>query len=118
MIVSAGYNIAPAQVENILSEHPDVLEVACVGAPDPTEARSAIVKAFVALRPGSKESEGLKAELQKFVRDHATPYMYPREVEFLPELPKTLTGKIRRSELKQRAWENGAPVQDGERGVS
>ena len=109
MIVSGGYNIPPAHVEDILGQHPEVLEVACVGAPDPKSVRSAVVKAFVVPRPDSNASESLKADLQKFARDNAAPYMYPREIEFMAELPKTLTGKIRRSELKRQAWERVTP---------
>ena len=104
MIVSAGYNIAPAQVEQVLNRHPAVVEAACVGAPDPEGIRSAIVKAYVVLQAGQMPSEALKAELQRTVREQASPYMYPRAVEFLDSLPKTLNGKIRRTELKERAW--------------
>ncbi|HLQ32538.1 MAG TPA: acyl-CoA synthetase [Chloroflexota bacterium] len=104
MIVSAGYNIAPVQVEQALSRHPAVAEAACVGAPDPEGIRSAIVKAYVVLRDGFEPSKVLEAELQCIVRQQATPYMYPRQIEFLDALPKTFNGKVRRTELKQRAW--------------
>jgi acyl-coenzyme A synthetase/AMP-(fatty) acid ligase len=104
MIVSAGYNIAPVQVEQALSRHPAVAEAACVGAPDPEGIRSAIVKAYVVLRDGFEPSKVLEAELQRIVRQQATPYMYPRQIEFLDALPKTFNGKVRRTELKQRAW--------------
>jgi 2-aminobenzoate-CoA ligase len=104
MIVSAGYNIAPAQVEQVLCRHPAVSEAACVGAPDPAGIRSAIVKAYVVLAAGQPASEELAAALQRLVREQASPYMYPREIEFLDALPKTFNGKVRRTELKERAW--------------
>lgn len=102
MIVSAGYNIAPADVENVLLRHPAVLKVACIGAPDPQGHRSRVVKACVVLRSGYEPSDALVRELQEFFKANAPPFMYPRLVEFLPELPETLTGKIRRSELLMR----------------
>ncbi len=102
MIVSAGYNIAPADVENVLLRHPAVLKVACIGAPDPEGRRSSVVKACVVLRSGHEPSDALVQELQEFFKANAPPFMYPRLVEFLPELPETLTGKIRRSELHVR----------------
>lgn len=111
MIVSAGYNIAPADVENVLLRHPAVLKVACIGAPDPKGRRSSVVKACVVLRPGYESSDALVKELQEFFKANGPPFMYPRLVEFLPELPETLTGKIRRSELLVR--EITAPSEPG-----
>lgn len=102
MIVSAGYNIAPAEVENVLLRHPAVLKVACIGVPDPEERRSHVVKACVVLRSGYEPSDALAKELQEFFKASAPPHMYPRLVEFLPELPETPNGKIRRSELLLR----------------
>jgi 2-aminobenzoate-CoA ligase len=102
VIVSAGYNIAPAEVEGVLLRHPSVLKVACIGAPDPTGRRSTVVKACIVLRPGYDPSDGLVANLQSFFKANAQPSMYPRLVEFLPELPETLTGKVRRAELRMR----------------
>lgn len=99
MIVSAGYNIAPADVENVLLRHPAVLKVACIGVPDPEGRRSSVVKACVVPRSDYEPSDALAQELQEFFKGSAPPYMYPRLVEFLSELPETLTGKIRRSEL-------------------
>ena len=75
-------------------------EVGVVGKPDPE--RTEVVKAFVVLARGFSPSNELVAELQQHVKDTTAPYKYPREVEFLPELPKTVTGKIRRTELRQR----------------
>jgi acyl-coenzyme A synthetase/AMP-(fatty) acid ligase len=81
-------------------EHPAVLDVAAVGKPDPI--RGQIVKAFVVLRPGHQPDDGIKAELQQHCKRVAAPYKYPREIEFVPELPKTISGKTKRSELRQR----------------
>lgn len=103
IIVSAGHNIAPSQVEELILRHPAVSEVACAGAPDPDGIRSSIVKAFVVVRLGIEASESLKSDIQTFVKENGPPYLYPRSVEFVPELPKTLTGKIKRSLLVQRA---------------
>jgi len=105
VIVSGGYNISPSHVERVIGHHPAVHEVAVVGAPDPTGQRPAIVKAYVVTRPGFSPSEQLVSDIQGFVRDRTAPYMYPRAVEFLAELPKTPNGKVRRTELKQAAWQ-------------
>ncbi|MFL6052858.1 MAG: AMP-binding protein, partial [Actinoallomurus sp.] len=102
MIISSGFNIAPADVENVLLRHPSVLKVACIGAPDPSGRRSTVVKACVVLRPGYEPSDVLVKELQDFFKANASPNMYPRLVEFLTELPETMTGKVRRSELARR----------------
>ncbi len=100
MIKSAGYRIGPFEVESALVEHPAVLEAAVVGKPD--EVRGAIVKAFVVLRKGVTPSEALAAELQEHCKCVTAPYKYPREIEFMDELPKTVSGKIRRVELRRR----------------
>ena len=101
VIKSAGYRIGPFEVESALVEHPAVVEAAVVGKPDAT--RGAIVKAFVVLRPGRAASEELKQDLQEHCKRVTAAYKYPREIEFVPELPKTVSGKIRRVELRQRA---------------
>ncbi|MCZ7564057.1 MAG: acyl-CoA synthetase [Burkholderiales bacterium] len=100
MIVTAGYNIAPAEVEAVLMRHPAVLESACVPAPDPAGARTQVVKAVVVLRAGISASPALACELQAFFKRHGAPHMYPRVVEFAETLPKTATGKIRRAALR------------------
>jgi acyl-coenzyme A synthetase/AMP-(fatty) acid ligase len=82
-------------------EHPDVLEAAVVGAPDPE--RGAIVKAYVVLRPGVRGDAALAERLQRHVKEVTAPYKYPRAVEFIDSLPKTVSGKIRRVELRERA---------------
>ena len=99
VISSAGYRIGPFEVESALIEHPAVLESAVVGSPDPD--RGNVVKAFVVLRPGYEPSDALIAELQEHCKRVTAPYKYPREVEFIAELPKTRSGKIRRVELRQ-----------------
>lgn len=100
IIKSSAYRIGPFEVESALMEHPAVAEVAVVGKPDP--ARGEIVKAFVVLARGLEPSEELARELQGHAKRTTAPYKYPREVEFVGELPKTVTGKIRRVELKRR----------------
>jgi 2-aminobenzoate-CoA ligase len=103
MIISAGYNIAGPEVEEALLGHPDVLEVAVVGAPDP--GRGMIVQAFVVLREGAAPDVAKAAELQDFARQSIAPYKYPRSVEFVAELPKTVSGKTQRYRLRQLAEE-------------
>jgi acyl-coenzyme A synthetase/AMP-(fatty) acid ligase len=99
VINSAGYRIGPFEVESALKEHPAVAESAVVASPD--EMRSEIVKAFVVLAPGYTASPELATELQDFVKNQTAPYKYPREIEFVDALPKTISGKIRRVELRE-----------------
>jgi medium-chain acyl-CoA synthetase len=103
VIISAGYRIGPFEVESALLEHRAVLESAVVASPDPD--RGAIVKAFVKLKPGAEASDELAHELQDHVKRVTAPYKYPREIEFVDELPKTVSGKIRRVELRKREEE-------------
>ncbi|MEZ5855845.1 MAG: acyl-CoA synthetase [Hyphomicrobiaceae bacterium] len=98
LINSAGYRIGPLEVENALLEHEAVLECAVVPSPDPE--RGEIVKAFVVLREGVAGSDALATELQSHVKAITAPYKYPRAIEFIEEIPKTVTGKIRRRTLK------------------
>jgi acyl-coenzyme A synthetase/AMP-(fatty) acid ligase len=100
VIISAGYRIGPFEVESALVEHPAVMEAAVIASPDPV--RGEIVKAFVILAPGYQASEALATEIQDHVKTVTAPYKYPREVEFVTELPKTISGKIRRVELRER----------------
>jgi acetyl-CoA synthetase/medium-chain acyl-CoA synthetase len=104
VIISAGYRIGPFEVESALLEHPAVVESAVVGSPDPV--RGHIVKAFVVLREGYAGSPELVKELQEHVKKTTAPYKYPREIEFLEQLPKTVSGKIRRVDLRRREQEN------------
>ncbi len=106
MILSAAYRIGPFEVESALLEHPAVAESAVVGKPDPD--RGQIVKAFVVLRPGHEAGEALAAELKDHVKRVTAPYKYPREIEFVAELPKTRSGKIRRVELRRLEEERAA----------
>ena len=100
IITSAGYRIGPFDVESVIIEHPAVAEVAVVGKPDPE--RTEIVKAFVVLRKGHAPSDALAAELQQHVRKRLSLHAYPREVEFVDELPKTASGKVQRFLLRRR----------------
>jgi len=99
VIISAGYRIGPFEVESALKEHPAVAESAVVASPD--EMRGEIVKAFVILAPGYTASPELASELQEHVKKVTAPYKYPREIEFVESLPKTISGKIRRVELRE-----------------
>ncbi len=101
VINSSAYRIGPFEVESALVEHPAVVEAAVVGKPDPI--RGEIVLAFVVLAKGYTASESLKTELQEHVKHTTAPYKYPREIEFVDDLPKTVSGKIRRVELRQRS---------------
>jgi 2-aminobenzoate-CoA ligase len=99
MIVSAGYNIAGPEVEAALLRHPDVVECAVVGEPDP--ARGQIVVAHVVLAPGVAPDAVAVQRLQDHVKSTIAPYKYPRRVVFVGALPKTATGKIQRFRLRQ-----------------
>jgi acyl-coenzyme A synthetase/AMP-(fatty) acid ligase len=87
-------------VESALVEHVAVIEAAVVASPD--AVRGEIVKAFVILAPSYTASDALAAELQDYVKSVTAPYKYPREIEFVIDLPKTISGKIRRVELRER----------------
>jgi len=99
VIKSSGYRIGPFEVESVLVKHPAVLECAVTGVPDPI--RTAAVKATVVLTEGYAPSDELKAELQAYVKKETAPYKYPRVIDFVPELPKTVNGKIRRAEIRK-----------------
>uniref|UniRef100_A0A8B9DJL1 medium-chain acyl-CoA ligase n=1 Tax=Anser cygnoides TaxID=8845 RepID=A0A8B9DJL1_ANSCY len=104
VIISSGYRIGPFEVESALIEHPAVVESAVVSSPDPI--RGEVVKAFVVLSPSFKTQDlkKLACELQDHVKKVTAPYKYPRKIEFVEQLPKTITGKIRRSELRNKEW--------------
>ncbi len=99
VIKSSGYRIGPFEIESVLLEHPAVLEVAVTGVPDPI--RGFNVKATIVLMEGYEPSDELIKELQNFVKHNTAPYKYPRVVEFVKELPKTFSGKIRRVEIRE-----------------
>jgi 2-aminobenzoate-CoA ligase len=101
MIVSSGYNIAGPEIETALLTHPSVAECGVVGAPD--EARGMIVKAYVVLAAGIDGDDALTTELQDHVKREIAPYKYPRAIEFVTQLPKTETGKLKRFALRQMA---------------
>ncbi|MBB6635743.1 acyl-CoA synthetase [Cohnella thailandensis] len=100
IIISAGYTIGPFEVEEALLRHPSVKECAAVASPD--EIRGHVVKAFIVLKDGAAGSPALAKELQDHVKALTAPYKYPRRIEFVSDLPKTNSGKIRRIELRQR----------------
>jgi acetyl-CoA synthetase len=100
VIISAGYRIGPFEVESACIEHPAVREAAAVASPD--EVKGHVVKAFCVLAEGHAPSDELAGDIQRFVRVHLSAYAYPRKIEFVDDLPKTLTGKIRRIELRER----------------
>jgi len=99
VIISAGYRIGPFEVESACVEHPAVKEAAAVASPDPK--RGDLVKAFIVVAAGAEASDETAEEIKRFVRGHLSAYAYPREIEFVDDLPKTLTGKIRRVELRE-----------------
>ena len=102
VILSAGYRIGPFEVESALIEHPAVVESAVVASPD--EMRGEVVKAFVVLAAGYGGDDALVKALQEHVKNVTAPYKYPRKIEFVDSLPKTVSGKIRRIELREREW--------------
>jgi len=109
VIISAGYRIGPFEVESACVEHPAVKEAAAVASPD--ARRGDIVKAFIVLAPGHSGSDELADSIKQHVRERHSAYAYPREIEFVEDLPKTLTGKIRRVELREQERERKAAAQ-------
>src|SRR6516162_4563259 len=106
MIISAGYNIAGPEVETVLLAHPAVAECGVVGAPD--DERGQIVKAYVVLNASFAPDSALTRILQDYVKAAVAPYKYPRAIEYVPNLPRTETGKLQRFELRRRAAESTA----------
>ncbi|WP_080873111.1 acyl-CoA synthetase MbcS [Oceanobacillus timonensis] len=104
IIISSGYTIGPFEVEDTLVKHPDVKECAVVASPDPV--RGNVVKAFVILQDNIIGNDDVVDMLQRYVKDEIAPYKYPRKIEFVSELPKTTSGKIRRVELRQKEYNN------------
>ncbi|GFS18659.1 acyl-coenzyme A synthetase ACSM3, mitochondrial [Elysia marginata] len=104
IILSSGYRIGPFEVESALLEHPAVAESAVVSSPD--EVRGEVVKAFITLSAeyAGSDKNKLTEELQEFVKRSSAPYKYPRKIEYVKELPKTISGKIRRVELRNKEW--------------
>jgi acetyl-CoA synthetase len=108
VVKCSGYRISPFEVESVLIEHPAVLECAVTAAPDPV--RGSVVKATVVLARGLTGSDKLRQELQQHVKSNAAPFKYPRIVEFVNELPKTIGGKIKRAKIRTEdaggTWED------------
>jgi acetyl-CoA synthetase/medium-chain acyl-CoA synthetase len=102
IILTSGYRIGPFEIESILIKHHAVKESAVVASPD--EVRGEIVKAFIVLTQGYSPSEKLRKDLQDFVKNNTAPYKYPRRIEFVDDLPKTISGKIKRKELKMKEF--------------
>ena len=100
VIKASGYRIGPFEIESVLMEHPAVLECAVTGAPDPI--RGTVVKATIVLMKGYQPTPELTKELQDYVKHQTAPYKYPRIVEYVEELPKTISGKIRRVAIREK----------------
>lgn len=100
VITSSGYRIGPDEVEESMIGHEAVLDAGVIGVPD--EERGNIVKAFVELANGFEPSEGLRQDIQEHVKERSAKYAYPRELEFIDKLPRTVTGKIRRVDLREQ----------------
>lgn len=103
IIKASGYRIGPFEVESVIQEHPAVAENAVIASPD--SLRGEIIKAVIVLVPGFEPSDELAREIQEFVKARTAPYKYPREIEFTAELPKTVSGKIKRAVLRSRELE-------------
>jgi len=100
VIKSSGYRIGPFEIESVIMELPYVLECAITGVPDPI--RGQVVKATIVLVKGAEKSDARKKEIQEYVKSHTAPYKYPRVVDFVDELPKTISGKVRRVAIRNR----------------
>ena len=100
MIISSGYKMGPVEVEETLAGHEAVADAGVIGVPDDT--RGEVPKAFVSLVPDAEEHDALREELQSYVKERLAKYEYPRELEFVDELPRTTTGKVRRHDLRDR----------------
>lgn len=100
VIKASGYRIGPFEIESVLIQHPSVLECAVTGTPDPI--RGQVVKATIVLAKGYSASDELTKELQNYVKKNTAPYKYPRVIEYVDELPKTISGKIRRVQIREQ----------------
>jgi acetyl-CoA synthetase len=103
VIKSSGYRIGPEEVESILNKHEAVLESAVIGVPD--KVRGQVVKAFIQLKPGYEPNDELKESIQMLSKEKLSKYSYPREMEFINEIPKTMDGKIKRKSLRLQELE-------------
>ena len=111
LIKTSGYRVGPFEVESALVSHPAVIEAAITGVPDPVRGQA--IKATVVLAPGCAPSEELTRELQEYVKRVTAPYKYPRLVEYVSELPKTISGKIKRAEIRSRDAETAQAIPRG-----
>ncbi len=100
MIVSSGYNIGAPEVEAAIDQHPDVMENAVVGRPDPD--RGSVVCAFIVLREGVEADDAKRKEIQDFVKQTIAPYKYPRQVNFVDGLPRNPSGKLQHFRLREQ----------------
>ncbi len=100
VISSSGYRIGPGEIEDCILKHPAIAQVAVIGVPDPDGLRGDIIKAFIVLREGITASDSLSDEIKLSVREQLSAHEYPREIEFIDALPLTVTGKVRRVELR------------------
>ena len=100
LIKSSGYRVGPFEVESVLITHPAIVEAAVTGVPDPVRGQA--VKATVTLAPGYEPSEELTKDIQNYVKKETAPYKYPRVVDYVDELPKTISGKIKRAEIREK----------------
>ena len=103
LIKSSGYRVGPFEVESVLVAHDAVIEAAVTGVPDPVRGQA--IKATVVLAPGYEPSDELTRQLQNWVKAETAPYKYPRVIEYVGELPKTISGKIKRAEIRQHDLE-------------
>ncbi|MFT0898015.1 AMP-binding protein [Candidatus Methanoprimaticola sp. MG2] len=106
IIKSSGYRISPFEIESVLMEHPAVLECAVTGVPDPV--RGQLVKATIILRSGFEPSDALKGEIQNFTKRETAPYKYPRVIDFVDSMPKTISGKVRRVKIRDKDMEGSS----------
>ena len=110
VIKSSGYRISPFEIESVMLQHEAVRECAVTGVPDPMRGKA--VKATVVLAPGFKPSDMLTKELQTWAKNQTAPYKYPRIVEYVDELPRTVNGKIRRVAIRNEDAEKGVEYND------
>jgi len=102
MLIVSGFKVYPRELEDVLFEHEAVENAAVIGLPDPTNPGSEIVKAYIVVKDGYKESDELLAEIRDFCRQNVSPYKVPKAIEFRKELPETLVGKVLRRELVEQ----------------
>jgi acetyl-CoA synthetase len=102
VINTAGHLVGPFEIESALLEHKAVAESAAVGKPDPVNME--VVKAFIALKPGFEQSDDMELDIMNFIRKRLSPLAMPQEIEFVPSLPKTRSGKIMRRLLRAKEW--------------